>query len=343
MTGPDAAHHAAHHAVGLIDRSGRVRLAVTGPDRARFLHNLTTNDVKRLPAGRGCEAFVTSLQGKTLGYVTLLVADDRVLLRTDPGGLEFLLPHFAKYGALDDVAWEDVSAATCELHLAGPDAETLIERAGGAIPEDAADRHLRTSLAGREVLVAREAPVGPPGLTVIGRRDDLEEIGRALRREGESLGLVDIDPATAEALRIEAGTPAAGRDVRPENLPQELGRDDRAISFVKGCYLGQETVARIDALGHVNKILKGLRIAGAGVPAAGTPLEVGGKPVGAITSAAHSPAAGGPIALAFLKVTCAAPGTEVTLAGGAGPGTAVVLDLPMKFTPPAPLGRGEPG
>jgi folate-binding protein YgfZ len=329
MTGPIAAYRAVQQAVGLIDRSARVRLAVTGPDRVKFLHNLTTNDVKRLAVGRGCEAFVTSLQGKTLGYVTLLAAEDRILLRTDPGGLEFLLPHFAKYGALEDVTWEDVSAATFELHLAGPNARVLVERTGGAIPDETDFCHLRTTIAGREAWVVSESPAGPPGLTLIGLRPDLPEIATALRQQGGTLGWVEVDPETAEALRIEAGTPAFGRDVRPENLPQELGRDDRAISFVKGCYLGQETVARIDALGHVNKILKGLRIGGQEVPAAGTALEIAGKAVGTITSAALPPAAAGPIALAYLKVACAAPGTEVTIAGGAGPGTAVVLDLPM--------------
>src|ERR1700730_17083507 len=95
---------AVRRGLGWIDRSDRVRLEVSGDDRAKFLHNLTTNEVKRLAVGRGCEAFVTSLQGKTLGYVTLHVADDSILLRTDAGGLEFLLPHFQKYGALDDVA-----------------------------------------------------------------------------------------------------------------------------------------------------------------------------------------------------------------------------------------------
>src|SRR5690242_11933486 len=108
--GPDTrdAYRAVDKAVGRADRSVRVRLEVTGPDRVKFLHNLTTNDVKRLAAGRGREAFVTSLQGKTLGYVTLLNAGDRLIVRTDPGGLASLLPHFQKYGALDEVAWDDV-------------------------------------------------------------------------------------------------------------------------------------------------------------------------------------------------------------------------------------------
>src|SRR5271169_3087767 len=93
---------AAH--AGLIDRSDRVRLDITGPDRAKFLHSLTTNEVKRLPSGRGCEAFITSLQGKTLAYVIVLATDDRLLVRADPDGLEQALPHLRKYGVFDDVS-----------------------------------------------------------------------------------------------------------------------------------------------------------------------------------------------------------------------------------------------
>lgn len=104
---------------GLIDRSDRVRVEVSGPDRAKFLHNLTTNEVKRLPAGRGCESFVTSLQGKTIGYVILLATEDRIIVRSDPAGLEVAMPHFRKYGVFDDVAIDDRSELTFELHLAG--------------------------------------------------------------------------------------------------------------------------------------------------------------------------------------------------------------------------------
>src|SRR5947209_6915606 len=110
------AYHAASTSAVFHDRSDRVRLDVTGPDRAKFLHNLTTNDVKRLPAGQGVEAFVTSPQGKTLGYVTMLAADDRILVRTDPGGTAQIWPHFQKYGVFDDVAILDASGQTFEFH-----------------------------------------------------------------------------------------------------------------------------------------------------------------------------------------------------------------------------------
>jgi tRNA-modifying protein YgfZ len=99
----------ARRTTGLIDRSDRLRVEVSGPDRAKFLHNLTTNEVKRLPAGHGCEAFVTSLQGKTIGYVILLAAEDRMIVRSDPAGLDLAMPHFRKYGVFDDVAIDDRS------------------------------------------------------------------------------------------------------------------------------------------------------------------------------------------------------------------------------------------
>ncbi len=322
----------ARPAAGLIDRSDQVRVEVSGPDRAKFLHNLTTNEVKRLPAGRGCEAFVTSLQGKTLGYVVLLAGDDRILVRADPHGLELAMPQFRKYGVFDDVSLDDRSAATFELHLAGEGCDDRVRRAGASVPGAADYAHLCTDLAGHPVRIVRERPAGLPGLTVIGRREDAAAVVAALN-DG---GLAVIEPAAFEVLRIEAGTPVFGKEVTEKNLPQEFARDDRAISFVKGCYLGQETVARIDAIGHVNQVLKGLLLEpGSPCPAPGSALEAGGKRVGTITSAVDSPWRGHPVALAMVRTAQAAAGTTLQVAGtGAGSAAvATVCDLP--FPPPA--------
>ncbi len=128
---------------GLFDRSDRHRLAVSGPDRAKFLHNLVTNEVKRLPVGRGCEAFVTSPQGKTLAFVIGLASEDSILLGTDPDGTGALLPHLAKYGVFDDVAIEDLTASTFEYHLAGPAAEAIVKQCLGQLPEGADLAHVR--------------------------------------------------------------------------------------------------------------------------------------------------------------------------------------------------------
>jgi len=150
-----------------------------------------------------------------------------------------------------------------------------------------------------------------------------------LHELGGPLGLVDVDPDTADVLRIEAGVPLHGRDVSADNLPQEVGRDDRAINFVKGCYLGQETVARIDALGHVNKLLKGLMMPEGPVPPVGAAIEAAGKTVGTITSAAFSPGWGRAVALAYVRASHAAEGTELRVLVETSALAAVVCDLPM--------------
>ena len=318
--------------LGLVDRTERTRLEVSGPDRAKFLHNLTTNEVKRLAVGRGCEAFVTSLQGKTIGYVVMLIAEDRIIVRSDPGGMELALPHFLKYGLFDDVAIEDRSESTFEVHLLGSSIEELMRHTGTMLPGEAEYSHVTTEAAGRLVRIVRESPTGLPGFTVIGDRADAETVIAALNAAAGDNALDELGPSEFEALRIEAGTPVFGKDVTEKNLPQEFARDDRAISFVKGCYLGQETVARIDAVGHVNQVLKGLSLEpGSACPPSGSILEADGKRVGAITSSADSPWRGHPVALALIRTGLANAGTtlQVAAVGAGGPLLATVTDLPI--------------
>ena len=186
---------------------------------------------------------------------------DSILVCTDPGGLVLALPHFQKYGLFDDIVLEDRSETTFEFHLAGPRAEELIRISGGKLPAPGELAHVAAAVADCPLLIIRESPTGRPGLTMIGARSSAAKVAGVLRLQGQDLGLAELDLESFEVLRIEAGTPVFGRDVTEKNLPQEIGRDAQAINFVKGCYLGQETVARLDALGHVNQILKGLLLA----------------------------------------------------------------------------------
>jgi folate-binding protein YgfZ len=320
-------YRAVTESAGWVDRSDRPRLEIVGSDRAKFLHNLTTNDVKRLAEGAGHESFVTSPQGKVLAYVSLVSNEgSTILLRTDPGSLELLLPHLNKYGIFDDVSIKDVSEKTFEFHIAGPAAVSISEGQGIELPPEGALRHRPVELAGFSIRIVRESPTGRPGLTLIGPIEGAEAV-QAFLVAG---GVPQIDEATFEALRIEAGTPLSSRDVSLSNLPQEVGRDSMAINFVKGCYLGQETVARLDALGHVNRIFKGLRFEGLAVPPVGTPLTSEGKVVGAVTSSAFSPGWGAPIGLAYIRVAQATAGTNlVATIEGTGEVSVVVSDLPM--------------
>ena len=315
-----------------VDYPGQSRIDLTGPDRAKFLHNLTTNDVKRLALGNGQESFVTSPQGKTLGYVTVLAADDRILLFTDPGALVHVLPHFRKYGVFDEVTVDDLTERTFSFHVAGPRADEILRAVGAELPEEGILKHRLTRIAEAELRIYREAPTGHPGLTLSGPHSDFEAVLAAIRAAGGAYGLEELSSENYETLRIEAGTPVFGRDVTADNLPQEVpARDDRAINFVKGCYLGQETVARIDALGHVNKLLRGLQVGGTTIPAPGSTIEAAGKTVGTVTSAAFSPSRGSAVALGYVRAAQAAAGTEVLVKSSAGNETvpARVCDLPM--------------
>ncbi len=312
-----------------MDRSDRVRIEVKGPDRAKFLHNLTTNEVKRLAVGQGVEAFVTSPQGKTIGHLTLLATEDAILARTDPGGAEGVLPHFQKYGLFDDVEVNDVSSSLFELHLFGPAVEEVLGRIGAEMPGSGELSHLATNIAGVRVRIIRESPLGAPALTLIGDLVDAEGVREVIRTEAGS-AWTEMELDSAEAMRIEAGTPVFGRDVTAENLPQEVARDDRAINFVKGCYLGQETVARIDALGHVNKLLRLLRITGGidDVPPVGSAIEADGKVVGVVTSSAFSSERGSPVALGYVKLAKSTAGSAVEIQQVGRRVAAVVSDLP---------------
>jgi folate-binding protein YgfZ len=318
--------------IGLADRSNRVRIEVTGPDRAKLLHDLTTNDVQRLSIGRGCEAFVTSTQGKTLAFAILLAGEDRILVRSDPGGMNLALPHIRKYGVFSDAVIEDVTAATFEFHLVGADVPKLLRRGASELPGEGDYAHRGTEFYGFSLRVVRESPTGLQGVTLIGAASDAEPVWKNLVTRGRDLGLIIVDSEMFEVLRVAGGTPVFGKDISENNLPQEIGRDERAISFVKGCYLGQETVARLDALGHVNKILKGLRFAvGTSCPPAGSVLLSQGNPVGTVTSSVYSPVRDAPLALAFVRTNCARAGTvlDVKASDATDPIAATVSDLSL--------------
>jgi tRNA-modifying protein YgfZ len=318
---------------GLFDRSDGRRIAITGPDRAKFLHNLLTNDVKRLPVGKGCEAFVTSPQGKTLAFVSVLAGDDEILLRCDGAAYDALLAHLKKYGVFDDVAIEDISDATFEYHLAGPAGASILSHALGRLPDDDELAHVKTEVAGRPLRVIRESLTGVSGLTLIGDRENATSFKENTLATGREIGLVHAGPEVFEVLRIEAGTPVFGKDITDKSLPQEINRDSRAISFVKGCYLGQETVARLDALGHVNQLLKGLIFErGSPCPEPGLTLEDGGKRIGVVTSSVFSPLRNACVALAMLRTSHANPGTklQVYLPDRDAPIEATVSELPLE-------------
>lgn len=290
-----AQHAALTTGLGCADVSGRTLLEIRGSDRVTFLHAFCTNNIKSLQPGQGCEAFITSPQGKTLGHVVVWSDADRLLLETSPGQARPLIAHFDKYVISEDVQFVDRTAEWAELLIAGPQAPEVI--AGLTIP-------------------ARRSPLlGPNCYAIVAPRAELPALPSAVHCAAEAV----------ETARIEAGFPVFGRDITEDNLPQEVGRDAQAISFTKGCYLGQETVARIDALGHVNRKLVGLKFAAPEPASVGTPLLAAEKEVGRVTSAAWSPRLNTPLALGYVKTLHSKPGTQLASPAGA----AEVVSLPL--------------
>jgi tRNA-modifying protein YgfZ len=304
--------------VGVADLAGRTLIAVTGADRAQLLHSFTTSDVKKLPVGGNCEAFVTSPQGKTLGHVLIANRGDRFTLDTTGGQAGTLIAHFQRYIITEDAELRDLTAERGELLVAGPRAPALLQQLAAVGNEPAMSD---VQIAGAKAIVKRVSYVAAPNFFIEAARGDLPVIRAAL----EAAGALACGAEAVEMARIEAGTPLFGQDITDDNLPQEIGRDALAISFTKGCYLGQETVARIDALGHVNRQLAGVKFAGSNIPSRGLELVAGDKPAGAVTSAAWSPKLQAPLAMALLRRGQA----KAAAALNSQLGDAVVVALPV--------------
>lgn len=297
----------------------RTQIEITGKDRASWLHNLCTNEIKKLAPGSGCEAFITTVQGKTLGHGLIFVGPEAIVLDTVAGQAETLIKHLDRYLICEQVELKGRSAEWTELLLAGPEAESLLARLWQVELPPANLSH--GAIDGNGIsLSIRRANLVPHGFLISAPASQSAQV----REQLQLAGAVPCDVAAFEAARIEAGTPLFGQDISDKNLPQELARDAQAISFVKGCYLGQETVARIDALGHVNRLLVGLRFSG-GLPATGDELRGGDQVVGNVTSASYSPRLSAGIALGYVRSAQAKPGTRLESTAG----DAEVIALPV--------------
>jgi folate-binding protein YgfZ len=327
---------------GLGDRSsagGPDTMEMLGPDRHRFLNAYVTCEVKGLAAGQGTYGFFTSAQGRILADVAVIALANRFWLELPPGRQEAIAEHLRKYLIADRV--EMLPLADVEpLTLAGPGAEAVLGAAAETAPGFELPpepwAHARGMVSGVEAVVQRTGRLGVPALTLwvpAAQAEPLRErllAGPAGDRGGgggerERPIPVPVGSETLEVVRTEAGLPRFGQDFGPQNFPQETGAAE-AVSFTKGCYLGQEVVARIHYRGGVQKTLCGLVFDGPAVPAPGTALLFEGREAGTLGTAVHSLALDRPIGLAILHRRAAAPGSRLQLAGG---GEAEVRPLPF--------------
>jgi folate-binding protein YgfZ len=288
-------------------------IEVRGNDRTQFVHSFCTNDVKKLAPGRGCEAFITNHQGKTVGHVFIFCEPERLVIGTVAGQAAALIAHFDRFVISEDVTFRDLSEQVQIVLIAGSEAAGTLRSLAGAAPPTEVLGFTHPQIAGSPCTLFRVPYTGEHSFLIRSNSADAPKVRGALESAGARLCQADA----VEAVRIESGFPYFSRDISDANLPQEVNRDKQAISFTKGCYLGQETVARIDALGHVNRLLVGLRFSATEVPPAGTPLQAAGKESGHITSSCWSPSLDAPLALAYVRRAQSKPGTRLESPAGA--------------------------
>ena len=298
-----------------LDLSGRGKIRMTGDDRARLLHAMTTNHIEGLKPGTGCYAYFLSAQGRILADAHVLCLPDALLLDTEPETREKVVQHLDKFIIADDVTLEDETETTATIALEGPGASQILRGLGAVGPNEE-----NASVEWGQCLIARIAFTGGPGFFVFlpsGERADL--IG-----ELERAGAVAGSPEAFDVVRIENGQPRYGRDLSERFLAQEANQP-QAVNFSKGCYLGQEIVERVRSRGQVHRLLMPLQIETVEIPAAGTKILDGTSSVAEITSAAYSPALEKVVALAYVRADKAKPGTELRL----GDAAVLVRDRPL--------------
>ncbi len=298
----DAQYRAIREGAGLLDRSARRWIGVDGSEAGEFLQGQITNDVEALEPGAGCYAALLDRKGRIRADMRVLrTAPDGFLIDTEPEAAELLLAHLSLYRVGRDADVAALASQPLLLSLLGPRTAQVLDAPVG--PEHS---HRETRLAGHDCRVIA-TDLGADLL--LAAADGAEVEAHLLDAGAEPIGA-----EAAEVARVEAGRPRLGREIGPQTMPQEAGINDRAVSFTKGCDVGQETVARLHYKGKPNRHLRRLI---AELPmSAGEPVIASGREVGTIGTAVISPARG-PVALAILRRE-AEPGAEVEVAGAGG-------------------------
>jgi folate-binding protein YgfZ len=313
---------------GVLDLSFRSRICLTGADRVRFLHGQITNDVKKLRAGEGCYAALTTAKGKMQSDLNLLCLTEELLLDFEPGLTVAVTERLEKYIVADDVQVVDVAPHYGLLSVQGPKAEIVV-RALGLFPEipSAPLRFVKTSDAMLgEIYLVDQPRLGLSGFDLFVPLAGLGAVADKLIAAAKSVGGRACGWDAFELLRIEAGIPRFGVDMDETYLASECGIEARAISYQKGCYIGQEVLNRIHSVGHVNRELRRLQFGPEAkvLPQRGDKLFLEGREVGHITSVVFSRQKGCLVALGYVRREANAVGAVVTLRNDSGESAATI-------------------
>ena len=333
-------HHVVRRSVGIADVSYRGRYRLVGEDRAKFLHRIISNDVESLSTGQGAYAMILTHRGKIIADFNVYVLEDMIGIDTASETTETLFNELDKYIIADDVEISDLTAETGAIAVHGPQSSDLVQSVLGMNGlADLPERHNRFHEADApfnyNVVCARTDTTGEIGYTLYTPAEALVPLWERLMREGERFNVQPIGWNALESLRIEAGVPRYGTELTDAVIPLEAELE-HAIDFEKGCYIGQEIVARMKYRGHPNRLLRGIEIDGISASVEsfelcqGTPVFNEDKEVGWITSATFSPTLGKLIAMVYVRMAVADAGSRVQIETSEGRIDGRVVLLPFE-------------
>jgi folate-binding protein YgfZ len=328
-----AEHVALRESAGVFDLSFRGRICLTGVDRIRFLHGQVTNDVKRLSPGEGCYAVLTTAKGKMESDLNIFCLQDELLLDFEPGLTAKVSQRLEKFLVSDDVQIVDAAPHYGLLSVQGPKAESVVRSLGifSEIPAKPFNSVKISDATLGEIYFMNQPRLASTGFDLFVPNDSLGAVADKMIAAAKSVGGRASGWRAFEIARIEAGLPRFGADMDETLLPLECGIEDRAVSYNKGCYIGQEVLNRIHSFGHVTKELRGLWLADdlPGLPQKGDKLFHAGKEMGFVTSAVKSPMLKASIALGYVRKEANQIGTELTVRGSHGETVARIVKLPF--------------
>jgi folate-binding protein YgfZ len=319
---------------GILDLSFRSRLCLAGADRVRFLHGQVTNDIKALRVGTGCYAALVNAKGRMESDLNIFCLEDELLLDFEPGIRGSVAQRLEKYIVADDVQVVDVAPLYGLLSVQGPAAAALLSCIGGPAEQAAAPLGigLLADATPGEIYVANHQRFAGGGFDLFVPQSAMAMMVEKLMAAGGHLGARLCGWRACETLRIELGIARFGADMDATNFPQEAGIESRAVSYSKGCYIGQEVLNRIHTMGHVNRELCGLRWGDGlrNLPQKGDRLFQNDKEVGMITSATKSPRLGAQIALGYVRREVRTIGTSLALRTATEQTEARIVALPFQ-------------
>ena len=323
-----AEYQAARSSVGISDLSHRGKLRMTGKDRQSFLHRIVTNDINGLDVGQSTYACMLTPQGKIIADMTVYLRDDDILFDLEPGMTPTLIETMDRYAIIDDVAMADVTAEYGLIGVHGPGIAALLQTLIGDFEGLEPSRHMSVDLQGVPLCITRAYRTGGQDYDLHLPVPHVSGIWQALKNVGTASDTICIGAETLEILRVEAGIPRYGAELDDRIIPNEAVKE-RAVSFNKGCYIGQEPVVMMEHRGRPNRLLAGLKMGGLHLPARNTILKKDDQEAGWITSAVHSQMDSGVIAIGFVRRKYLKIGDHLTVEMEGTPYEAEIVDLPF--------------